>query len=266
MGNISSSYSVTRLRPGSISGRQLTEFQTNRGNGRFNFASLKPTTLEQYGWRRDGQLPQGAPTEQDYTLDGLASAEQSTAYVADDWRASSKLTVNLGLRYELDTPYSEVSDRWANFDPATATVLVAGRNGVSKYAGVETWKKGFAPRFGFGTPWRVRRCAAGSESSTTLPVTEVPFFVCSGMFPSGLSTASARNFIVSRRVSAVSQRSGQWLASADNLAAASLAYSQTTSQAMRNSSTDAGTRDCSMGLFQGSYVANLGRRLIPRLT
>ena len=57
--------------------------------------------------------------------------------------------MNLGLRYELDTPFSEESNQWASFDPATATVLVAGRNGVSETAGVKTFKKAFAPRLGF---------------------------------------------------------------------------------------------------------------------
>ncbi len=57
--------------------------------------------------------------------------------------------LNLGLRYELDTPFSEVDDLWANFDPDTATVMVAGRNGVSRTAGVKTFKKAFAPRLGF---------------------------------------------------------------------------------------------------------------------
>jgi hypothetical protein len=53
------------------------------------------------------------------------------------------------MRYELDTPFSEVANRWASFDPKTATVLIAGRNGVGKSAGVNTFKKGFAPRLGF---------------------------------------------------------------------------------------------------------------------
>src|SRR6185295_18697277 len=35
------------------------------------------------------------------------------------------------------------------FDPETATVQVAGRNGVSETAGVNTFYKAFAPRLGF---------------------------------------------------------------------------------------------------------------------
>src|SRR6185503_20832789 len=85
-------------------------------------------------------------------------------YVADDWRVSSRLSLNLGLRYELDTPFSEKDNQWASFDPDTATVLVAGRNGVSETAGVQTFKKAFAPRLGFAyqvAPHTVVRGGAG---------------------------------------------------------------------------------------------------------
>ena len=45
-------------------------------------------------------------------------------YFQDDWRISNKLTVNLGLRWDLFTPYHEDRDRTTNFDPTTGTVLV----------------------------------------------------------------------------------------------------------------------------------------------
>ena len=41
-------------------------------------------------------------------------------YVQDDWRVSPKLTLNLGLRYDLITPFIEKSDLLINFDPAGA--------------------------------------------------------------------------------------------------------------------------------------------------
>ena len=52
----------------------------------------------------------GAPSliEQDYLLADVAiRGTEYSVYVADDWRATSKLTLNLGLRYELDTPFTE---------------------------------------------------------------------------------------------------------------------------------------------------------------
>jgi hypothetical protein len=133
--------------------RQLTEYQTNRGNGRFNFApNITNNPANNTGGNAMAAFLLGAPSliEQDYLLAwvGIRGTEYS-AYVADDWRATQKLTLNIGLRYELDTPFTEVANRWANFDPKTATVLIAGRNGVSESAGVNTFTKGFAPRFGF---------------------------------------------------------------------------------------------------------------------
>ena len=148
--------------------RHMGEFQTNRGNGRFNFASnITNNPANNTGGHVMAAFLLGAPSliEQDYLLvDAAIRTTEYGAYFSDDWRASSKLTLNLGLRYELDTPATETSNTWANFDPATATVLVAGRNGVDEAAGVRTYTKMFAPRVGFAyhlTPLTVVRGGAG---------------------------------------------------------------------------------------------------------
>jgi hypothetical protein len=45
------------------------------------------------------------------------------AYLQDDWRASERLTVNLGLRYEAHTPWVEQNNLQDNFDLLTGQVI-----------------------------------------------------------------------------------------------------------------------------------------------
>jgi outer membrane receptor protein involved in Fe transport len=51
-------------------------------------------------------------------------------FVQDDWRLSRRLTLNLGLRYELNTRYSDVQNRLTLFDGAYpgGRLLIAGGN------------------------------------------------------------------------------------------------------------------------------------------
>ncbi len=69
-------------------------------------------------------------------------------YFQDDWRATDRLTLNLGLRWEYHTPLVEVKDRQSNFGMFTGELLLAGQNGNSR-ALYDPFKKDFQPRVGF---------------------------------------------------------------------------------------------------------------------
>ena len=77
-------------------------------------------------------------------------------YVQDDWKVNDKLTLNLGLRYELNPPYVETRDGIANFNLGTCRgcddgyIHVAGLNGDDHFnrALMTTDKTNFAPRLG----------------------------------------------------------------------------------------------------------------------
>jgi hypothetical protein len=80
-------------------------------------------------------------------------------YLQDDFRVNSKLTLNLGVRYEVYVPWIEVDDRQSNFDPATGTFVVASDSatidGVDVGRYLQTYSKGdVGPRFGFA--WDVK--------------------------------------------------------------------------------------------------------------
>ncbi len=85
-------------------------------------------------------------------------------YLQDDWRASSRLTLNLGLRYEYSTPYWEENNILSNFDPATNTMVLARDGSVSDRALVNPDRNNFGPRLGFAytlTPATVIRGGYG---------------------------------------------------------------------------------------------------------
>jgi carboxypeptidase family protein len=74
---------------------------------------------------------------------------EPSAFVQDDWRATSWLTVNAGVRYDVYTPLTEDGNHLSNIDMSTLKVIVAGQNGISDAAGVATDHADVAPRLGF---------------------------------------------------------------------------------------------------------------------
>jgi hypothetical protein len=82
------------------------------------------------------------------------------AYLQDDWRALSSLTLLYGLRYEYFSPYSEKTDRLATLDPGNdfSSVAAVVANGTGPYGGkyprdlIYPERNDFSPRLGFA--WR----------------------------------------------------------------------------------------------------------------
>ncbi len=70
-------------------------------------------------------------------------------YLQDDIRATSKFTINAGLRYELVTPQWESNNLLANFNPVTNSLVVATPGSIYNRALVNMPKLDFAPRVGF---------------------------------------------------------------------------------------------------------------------
>ncbi|MGB0009107.1 MAG: carboxypeptidase regulatory-like domain-containing protein [Candidatus Sulfotelmatobacter sp.] len=71
-------------------------------------------------------------------------------YLMDDYRASDKLTLNLGVRYDVYTPMVEQHNRLANFDFQTGYFVAPGVTpGTSRSGDVVTNWKNFSPRIGF---------------------------------------------------------------------------------------------------------------------
>jgi hypothetical protein len=70
-------------------------------------------------------------------------------YFQDDFKVSKKLTLNLGVRYEVATPQFENTNALSNFDPATNTIIQAKDGSIANRALINMDKNNWAPRIGF---------------------------------------------------------------------------------------------------------------------
>ena len=104
----------------------------------------------------------------DFLLGRASTLEQNTGvfhrlhapdpalFVQDDWRATHRLTLDLGLRWELYPPYTGQNDMGTfvpnvqskRFPTAPLGLLSSGDSGVPDGVRITSWKT-FAPRFGF---------------------------------------------------------------------------------------------------------------------
>ena len=127
--------------------RQVNFFNPIAGKGFFQADSNQAwsTGFEQsdmlVGWMNDYQV--GPASGMFHTR-----SWENGFYGQDDYRVNNRLTLNLGLRYDLFTWPTEVNNRMANFDLATGAIVLAGQNGLSDST-LTNPKHDFAPRIGF---------------------------------------------------------------------------------------------------------------------
>ena len=70
------------------------------------------------------------------------------AFFQDDFKVSERLTLNMGMRYEYNTPMVEKYDRFGMFNIETGQYQIASQNGAPRGL-YRPDKNNFGPRFGF---------------------------------------------------------------------------------------------------------------------
>jgi len=125
-----------------------------QGPSPYNPASGNPMASFMLGTGDFGFNYTGGPNE-------VNSFRYWGGYVQDDWRATPSLTLNLGIRYDYESPWWERHNRITGFDPnavsplqGTAAVIKGGltfpgTNGLSDYQFNPDRRTGIQPRLGF---------------------------------------------------------------------------------------------------------------------
>jgi Carboxypeptidase regulatory-like domain len=123
-GLISFTGSWTSATPGTVGAGNVAG--VNAGNGE-DFADF----MLGYGNGQGSAF--GNQTTGSLVISGPVSGKQTyrALYFGDNWRATSKLTFNLGLRYELQGTWSERFDKMTYFNPTATNSSVTGCSGVA---------------------------------------------------------------------------------------------------------------------------------------
>ncbi|HEX2343833.1 MAG TPA: TonB-dependent receptor [Vicinamibacterales bacterium] len=123
--------------------------------GRMNFEN-------RFTNRAVGDLLLGLPSQLALTSYTVMDQGQDMQFyfIQDDYRVTSKLTANIGLRYEYATPPQEKNNQFGNFDPETGTMVFASDGDTFERTLIHPDRNNFAPRIGFAyTPvpkWVIR--------------------------------------------------------------------------------------------------------------
>jgi hypothetical protein len=132
-----------------IISRRVNFFQGNSSKGFFSFVNSGSADPNWTGYDASEALVGFSNYTLGASSDFFDTHNWETGYFGqDDWKITKRLTLNLGLRYDLYTYPSTSHDQQSNFDIFSGQLLVAGQNGQSS-SQVNTNHNNVAPRVGF---------------------------------------------------------------------------------------------------------------------
>ena len=152
--------------------RQFAPIQSNDGTGLYTFTAAPTNNGSGAGGDAVAAFLLGYPftvARAHLVVDTTLESWEPSVFFQDDWHATEWLTMNLGVRYDIFTPFTEQNGHIANLDLTTTQILVAGQNGVSDTAGVKTDYGNVAPRLGFAATLRPSTVLRGGYGLSFFP-------------------------------------------------------------------------------------------------
>lgn len=179
-------------------GKMILENQQGLGNsaGTFGFTSLftsgpnpnAAVPAGQSSFDAWASFLSGYPSSGSLTRQDQVAFNQfyNALFLQDDWRIIPKLTLNLGVRFNMETGFKERYNHWANFDPTidnplSAVTGIPFKGGV-QYLGVSgnptrTWPTYYkvSPRIGFSYSATPKTVVRGGYSILYVPTSQRGF-------------------------------------------------------------------------------------------
>ena len=137
---------------------ETTSGATSNAKGRLNFKGNNPLENFLIGAAGSGSsIEVGDPIRDVHT-------NLFAGFFQDDFRATPRLTINFGVRYEVATPWADNANRLGNFDPNSPNGFVQVGNGITSPYNAD--HRDWSPRAGFawdifGNQKTVLRAGAG---------------------------------------------------------------------------------------------------------
>lgn len=130
--------------------RQFNVHQSLASRGLYIFLGLPTASFSFAGGNSAASALLGYPFEiiRQMVSPTGERAKEYGGYFQDNFKATKRLTLNLGIRWDLYTPATEVSNRIANFDPATVSMVLPNQNGRSAST-LDTNYHNISPHTGF---------------------------------------------------------------------------------------------------------------------